>query len=451
MSKSNNTLNERNCDTISYRLQFIDQLMNDDYLKQLKPLTYNNDCTTEAFINPYKDEDDDTKSKDTRSMLHKTNMDIYRVINRIGGKLKYIKSGTTGHTFKGIINSNGKEINYAVKVVAYPKKEKYGSIYDVDRPENAEIMMIRCLSYFVVKRQTPNIVLPISTFNTSIKPFVNLIEDKIVDKDNKKYNEFVERYKKGAYYDTVSILISEWANKGDLLDFFRKHYRIITELQWKTFFFQLISVLAVIQCKYPGFRHNDLKANNILVQEISKEKNFHFTISGHEYMVPNIGYQVKIWDFDFACIPGTVNNAKVDAVWTSKINVESVSNRYYDLHYFFNTLIMRGFFPEMMTKSCIPDEAKEFINRIVPIKYRSGPNISEKGRILINYEHTIPNDVLTHDPYFEEFRFKGIKKRSRYKKKSNILQKNTNPIKNDNSHKRGKRLKQMKINITTSS
>ena len=67
-------------------------------------------------------------------------------------------------------------INYAVKVVAYPKKEKYGDLNDVRRPENAELMMIRLLSYFVVKKQTPHIVLPIGTFYTSIKPFINLIE-----------------------------------------------------------------------------------------------------------------------------------------------------------------------------------------------------------------------------------------------------------------------------------
>ena len=38
--------------------------------------------------------------------------------------------------------------------------------------------------------------------------------------------EFVEKYKKNEYHSEVSVLISEWANKGDLLDFIRKKYEI---------------------------------------------------------------------------------------------------------------------------------------------------------------------------------------------------------------------------------
>jgi hypothetical protein len=39
---------------------------------------------------------------------------------------------------------------------------KEGSIYDVRRPENAEIMILKILSYLILYRQTPHIVLPIA-------------------------------------------------------------------------------------------------------------------------------------------------------------------------------------------------------------------------------------------------------------------------------------------------
>ena len=42
----------------------------------------------------------------------------------------------------------------------------------------------------------------------------------------------------------------------------------MTTKYWRVIFFQIISVLAVIHKKYPNFRHNDLKANNILLQKI---------------------------------------------------------------------------------------------------------------------------------------------------------------------------------------
>ncbi|MFM7977758.1 MAG: hypothetical protein ACKPKO_00440 [Candidatus Fonsibacter sp.] len=119
---------------------------------------------------------------------------------------------------------------------------------------------------------------------------------------------------------------------------------------WRTLIFQLVSVLAVIHNKYPGFRH-DLKANNIFVQRIdSRKKNNYFLYKlnlgnqKYEFLVPNIGIQIKLWDFDFACIPGIVDNSKVASDWTDKINVKPKQNRYYDLHYFFNTLTKKGFF-----------------------------------------------------------------------------------------------------------
>ena len=77
-------------------------------------------------------------------------------------------------------------------------------MYSINRPENAELLMIQLLSQFVKSKQTPHVVLPITTFNTSIKTFTNLAKDDIVD--NKKYDQFIKRYKKGEYYDKVSIL-----------------------------------------------------------------------------------------------------------------------------------------------------------------------------------------------------------------------------------------------------
>ena len=55
----------------------------------------------------------------------------------------------------------------------------------IKRPENTELLMIRLLSYFVINKQTPHIVLPMTTFNTSIKPFLNLTKSNIVN--NKKF------------------------------------------------------------------------------------------------------------------------------------------------------------------------------------------------------------------------------------------------------------------------
>ena len=79
--------------------------------------------------------------------------------------------------------------------------------------------MIKLLSKFVIDKESPHVVLPICTFNTNIKKFIELTQDRI--SGIKKYDAFLQRYKDGDYYDIISVLISEWANYGDLLDFIK--------------------------------------------------------------------------------------------------------------------------------------------------------------------------------------------------------------------------------------
>ena len=377
-------------DKLPYRLDFIQKLVSNNQLQALVDLDVSQTIT---------------KSTDIRSVLDKKIHDFNHVMNSIGAKLVYVKSGSTGHTFKGFtLTENGEVDNsFAVKVVAFPKKEKYGNINDTKRPENAELLMLKVLSYFVVNNQTPHIILPIATFNTSIRPFIAL-KDNIIS--NKRYDEFVDRFVNHEFYENVSVLISEWANGGDLLDYLRKNYKTMHLLYWKIIFFQILSVLAVIHNKYPDFRHNDMKANNILVHKIECHRNnkFKYKINGQKYIIPNIGIQIKLWDFDFACIPSIVSNSKVSAKWTDKINIKPKRNQYYDLHYCINTLTKKGFCPELMTDESVPKEFKDFVNRIIPAKYSTGAEVTDRGRLLLDEEYTTPDKLLKEDPFFESFR-----------------------------------------------
>jgi serine/threonine protein kinase len=415
-----NELKNDKFDTIEKRIECIKLLLNCD---KEDTFTRNNNlnlmvnfdvCDTENFENR-------STGYDIRKIMNKETMNFNKLINHIGGKLLYIKSGTTGHTFKGIIyDTDGvtELFNYAVKVVAYPIRENYGDVNDVKRPENAELMMLKLLSYFVVKGGTPHIVLPITTFNTDIRPFIALFKKKIIE--NKKYEQFVKRYSESEYHDNVSILISEWANGGDLLDYIKSNYKEMKVKVWRVIFFQIISVLAVIQNKYPSFRHNDLKANNILVQKIENKvkdnffqyninlKNDNGTNEVLQFIIPNIGIQIKLWDFDFACIPGVVENTKVSSDWTNKINVRPVQNRYYDLHYFFNTLTKKGFFPEFYDKKVVPSIVQDFVKSIIPSELFNQDNqlVTDRGRILANDEYTTPAKILKTHKFFDKMRCK---------------------------------------------
>jgi hypothetical protein len=383
--------NKKNLHKIDDRLNTVSEIVKEANVDSLIDLNNINED-----IENYK------KSNDIRELISKRYYDFNQIFQKLNAHLQYLKSGSTGSIFRSVYPEGSNKPDFCMKVCFYPKKEQYGSMYDVRRPENCELIMLKLLSSFVVNKQTPHIILSYFSFTTSAKPFLNLAKKNIVN--NKRYDAFLQKYKDNEYYQNVSIVISEFANGGDLLQYLRNNYKKLKTKEWRIIFFQLLSTLAVIQAKYPTFRHNDLKSNNILVQltdsTITNNK-YLYKVNNETYVVPNIGISIKIIDFDFSSIKGVVENSKVDAEWTNRINISSEMNRYYDVHYFFNTLTRKGFFPEFWTEPEIPTKIKDFVNRIIPDKYKSGDLVSERGRILINDEYLTPNEIIKNDCLFK--------------------------------------------------
>ena len=117
--------NKPKFDHISNRIDFIHNLLKD---KKLDPLIDVKVPSLE-ISGGSETTKKEQQSKDMRTLLHKKAFDFNQIINDIGGKLQYVKSGTTGHTFKGISYSDkSKTINYGVKIVAYSKKDSYGDV-----------------------------------------------------------------------------------------------------------------------------------------------------------------------------------------------------------------------------------------------------------------------------------------------------------------------------------
>lgn len=353
------------------------------------------------------------------NVIDKQDIDIVEFLIRIKARIKYISSGTTGHFFQGAVyyyfkNGRKRLCSFAMKVTGYVKNPHYKTIYQITRPENTEINMMSILSRLIIEGKTVHLLLPIKTYYSDIKPFIKMYKNQVIKPENdknKKYKDFVERYDNGQIENTVSILIYEFANGGDFLKFVKANHHKLTALHWKIFVFQLLSVLAVIQERYPDFRHNDLKANNILVEltksnyeNIDHNIKINYNICGKKYQIPDSGIIIKMWDFDFACIPKICDNIKVHETWTKKLNITPEKNQYYDIHYFFRTLINNAFFPDVLSNNPKYQELKKFISDVLPGKYIKGDKLSKYGRLLINDEYTTPKKLLENNPYFEEFR-----------------------------------------------
>lgn len=377
----------------------------------------------------------------------KTTLDFNAFIKHTRSKLRYVSSGTSGHTFRGRLNLNKRPYDYAIKIVPYTKNKHYGDENNPIRPENAEVNTLWLFRHFVFQRDTPHIVCPITTFLTPMESLMKLELHNLRPSNKKKFKKFktfVEDVKKNVYHNKVSILISEWANSGDLLSFLRSDYEKLNVEQWRSILFQVLHPIAVIHKEYPGFRHNDMKANNILMHKPMNTKGgtvndcsfVTYRIDDTKFRVPNVGVILKMWDFDFSSTPGHVENAKVNARWCRKLNILHERNQYYDLHYFLYTLFFfknpkpwlhNGFF-----KSKAPTEVKEFIKRIVPRRYRE--NIKGKGRTMSKDEYMTAERILKTDPFFQHLKFEATPEYGTSKSESESIEctSSTNSSTSDN-------------------
>lgn len=336
-------------------------------------------------------------------------LDIVDFCNKNNYKLKYVNY-VDGELIFDIINTNLNE-NLKMKIVPYKNNHIVNSLdylNDKNIPENYQATIHKLLNNFVILHQTPHINLHIAQYYTKLSSFTNLDADNVVRENDDRYKNFTTMYNKGDFCENALVLISEYCDKGDLLDFIRNNYKNFTPIHWKVFFFQIISTLSTIQSKYPSFRHNNLKSNELFVTKIVKKNNtFEYRVQKKTYIVPNIGYQIKFDNFDFANVNDIVCNPKLDLSWVKAIPIAKTQNRYYDMHFFFNTLIQIGFVTTgFMNDNDIPTEVKEFIKRIVPDKYRGlkKETVTNRGRLVADDEYLLPDDVLKHDKYFAEFR-----------------------------------------------
>ena len=106
----------------------------------------------------------------------------------------------------------------------------------------------------------------------------------------------------------------------------------VTDAHMTSILFQIVYTLAALQKLYPGFRHNDLSTNNILV----KKKPFAaWYRSGHGVFYAQSPVFVAISDYDFTHIPGRVENERIVS---GQYSIDASDNPCYDTHFFLKTV-----------------------------------------------------------------------------------------------------------------
>jgi len=332
-----------------------------------------------------------------KKVLKSYPFNVLYVMKLLNGNIKFLsdEKGNTGYPFKLCFSEDCNEEKIGIKLLpfvrkygwyskecidkklnSFRKKEKNNLSYpqieknlkldciqeDRKRPENVESKLLFMFSSFVLENKTPHIILPIMTFTCKISELLNLYPDKppkkILLQNVKNYEDF----------NLANVLITEWASEGDLENYIKKNLKKwspeTATLKLTIIFFQILFTFLIIYIKYPNFRHNDLKPNNILVSKTQQTQGYYlYNYNNIYFKIPNIGIQIKLWDFDLSCIDGEVYNYKVNNM--ENFGIKLNKNHYYDIHTFLNYILLYTIKIKNM-----PLKIKKFIHKIIPKNYR---------------------------------------------------------------------------------
>ena len=110
-----------------------------------------------------------------------------------------------------------------------------------------------------------------------------------------------------------------------------------TESTLRGLIFQVLYTLAALQKVLPGFRHNDLSTNNVLVKKLRKRASAKYSLNGQTWYVPDMPAFAALSDYDFVHVPGHAALTN-ERVVSGKYRVDGKRNVSYDTHFFLKSV-----------------------------------------------------------------------------------------------------------------
>lgn len=102
--------------------------------------------------------------------------------------------------------------------------------------------------------------------------------------------------------------------------------------------FQVLYTLAALQRVLPGFRHNDLSTNNVLVKKLRRRASAKYALAGvGTFYVPDMPAFAALSDYDFVHVPGAPGLVN-ERVLGGKYRVDGKPNVSYDTHFFLKSV-----------------------------------------------------------------------------------------------------------------
>lgn len=148
--------------------------------------------------------------------------------------------------------------------------------------------------------------------------------------------------------------------------------------------FQVVYTLAALQKRFPGFRHNDLSTNNVLIKRLRKAPVLSYTFGGQTFYVA-VPLLVALSDYDFTHVPKHPELSN-ERVMSGKYKVDGRPNDSYDTHFFLKSVL-----------KCIQRRTAQF-PRTADFLHRL--RLRQVDRQNNTVMHRLKPDLLLRDAYF---------------------------------------------------
>ena len=123
---------------------------------------------------------------------------------------------------------------------------------------------------------------------------------------------------------------------GDMTKWLRGR-SVLTDASVRAAIFGVVYTLAAVQRVYPGFRHNDLSTNNVLIKKLRRPMRASYAIDGRTFYV-TAPVLAAISDYDFTHVPGHAKLSN-ERVIGGRYRVTAAPNPTYDTHFFLKSVL----------------------------------------------------------------------------------------------------------------